>query len=872
MRFIPKNLEDKVMSQLSSLEAVTPMMRQYLEIKHKYPDTLVFYRLGDFYELFYEDAKKIAALLDLTLTRRGTNNGEPIPMAGVPFHAVDSYISRLIKLGESVVICEQSGDPNKKGPMTRQVSKIITPGTVTDEGIAPEHQDNLVAAIYKSRHHYGFAYLSLGSGLFKTGICASLKDLQIYLQKISPAELVYPEQFKELSAFSKIVSQKSLPNWNFDKESCYKLLCKQFGTDSLIGFDIENLDEGICASGALLSYVKSTQNVPLYHIRTIRRDDASLNVILDATAIRNLELLTNLSGNSHGSLLKALDHTITPMGERLLKATLVSPLRDNQKVNARLNLVEALVEYSCDLLDEKLASIGDIERITARIGLGSSRPKDLSNLRQSLEVIPEIKELLLKSANKYLISYANKLNPLTSIKELLTQAILEEPSTFLRDGNVIASQYNTHLDELRSLMQGSGNILENIEKREKATTGINTLKVGFNSVHGYFIEIPRSQEQKVPEGYIRRQTLKNNERYITTELKELEEKTLRAKDEALALEKEIFETILKTLQEQISSLSELSTNIAALDVLSGFAKCAILHDYVRPQISSENIIKIENGRHPVIETISNNPFIPNSTDLSSDKMLIITGPNMGGKSTFMRQSALICIMARCGCFVPAQNAIIGDIDRIFTRIGASDDLSSGRSTFMVEMEESASILNNATEKSLVIMDEVGRGTSTYEGAALAEAIASYLCKHCGCFALFSTHYPQIAKLADKLHKVRNICFKAQKSYGEIVFLYKADLGAQNYAYAVEVARLAGVPDEITNEASANIEKNLTADKNPNKISEDNLAVAEKKNEENYSKNYQCLKQIEERLQALDIDQVSPIQALNLLYQIKKDIS
>ena len=859
------------MSQLPSLETATPMMRQYLEIKHKYPDTLVFYRLGDFYELFYEDAKKIAALLDLTLTRRGTNNGAPIPMAGVPFHAVDSYISRLIKLGESVVICEQSGDINKKGPMTRQVSRIITPGTVTDEGIAPEHQDNLVAAIYKSKHYYGFAYLSLGSGLFKAGICASLKDLQLYIQKIYPAELIYPEQFKELSAFSKIISQKSLPNWNFDKESCYRLLCKQFATDSLIGFDIENLDEGICAAGALLSYVKSTQNVPLYHIRSIKRDDASHSVILDATAIRNLELLTNLSGNSQGSLLKALDHTITPMGERLLKATIVSPLRDNQKINARLNLVEALVDYNCELLDEKLAEIGDIERITARIGLGSSRPKDLSNLRASLEVVPEIKELLLRSNNKYLADYARRLNPLSSIKELLSKAILEEPSTFLRDGNVIAKGYNAHLDELRSLMQGSGNILESIEKREKAITGINTLKVGFNSVHGYFIEIPRSQERKIPEGYIRRQTLKNNERYITSELKELEEKTLRAKDESLALEKEIFESILKNLQEQISSLSELSANIASLDVLLGFAKCAILHDYTRPQISSENIIKIENGRHPVIETISDKPFIPNSIDLSSDKMLIITGPNMGGKSTFMRQCALICIMARCGSFVPAQSAVIGDVDRIFTRIGASDDLSSGRSTFMVEMEESASILNNATNKSLVIMDEVGRGTSTYEGAALAEAIANYLSKHCGCFALFSTHYPQIAKLAEKLPNVRNICFKAQKSYGEIVFLYKADPGAQNYAYAVEVACLAGVPDEITNEAAANIEKNLTADKELNKNLKDAKSSIDNQDKEPYIKDLQRLKLLQEKLQALNIDELTPIQALNLLYQVKKDI-
>ncbi len=852
------------MSSLPSIADATPMMRQYIEIKQKYPDTLVFYRLGDFYELFFDDAKKIASLLDLTLTRRGTNNGEPIPMAGVPFHAVDGYISRLIKLGESVVICEQSGDVNKKGPMTREISRIITPGTVTDEGIAPEHQDNLVAAVYKSRRYYGFAYLSLGSGLFKAGMCSTLKDLNIYLQKIAPSEIVYPEQFKELNEFSKIVSKKALPSWNFDKESSYRLLCKQFGTDSLIGFDIEDLDEGICAAGALLAYVKSTQNVPLQHIRNISRDDASQNVLLDAIAIRNLELLTNLSGNAQGSLLKALDHTTTPMGERLLKSILVAPLRDNNQIKARLDLVEALVDFNNEDVAENLALIGDIERITARIGLGSSRPKDLSTLRDALEVIPAIKTLLIQSHNDYLENYAHKINPLTEIKELLHKAIAKEPSTFLRDGNVIAAGFNAHLDELRALMQGSGTILEKIEEREKTITGIATLKVGFNSVHGYFIEVPRSQATKVPESYIRRQTLKNNERYITPELKELEGKTLHAQEEALALEKDLFEEILKALQAQIPLLSALSFNIALLDVLESFAKTALLHDYVRPTLSSESIIEIHEGRHPVIETLSDKPFIPNSTVLNQDKMLIITGPNMGGKSTFMRQTALICILARCGCFVPAQQALIGDIDRIFTRIGASDDLSSGRSTFMVEMEEAASILNNATRKSLVIMDEIGRGTSTYEGAALASAIASYLSSKIKCFALFSTHYPQIAKLADKLPHIRNICFKAQKNYGEIVFLYKADSGSQNYAYAVEVAKLAGIPDEVTNAAALDLAKNLNAERAKTSATETTkaqLIVSE-------PSDYQRLKTLEDKLNQLKIEELSPLQALIKLNELK----
>ncbi len=857
------------MPNLPSLAEATPMMRQYLEIKQNYPDTLVFYRLGDFYELFYDDAKKIVSLLDLTLTHRGTNNGEPIPMAGVPFHAVDGYIARLIKVGQSVVICEQIGDPSKKGPMTRKISRIITPGTVTDEGIAPEKQDNLVASVYKGHHYYGFSYLSLGSGRFKTGVCASEKELQIFLQKVSPAELIYPEKFKETDLFNNILSIKSLPAWNFDFESSYKALCKQFSTESLFGYDIENLEEAICASGALLTYVKSTQNVPLHHIRSISKDEASDNVILDGTAQRNLEILKNLSGGSNGCLLKAIDNTSTSMGERLLRSSLINPLRDNNKINKRLDIVESLIDIDIDEVSSMLSTIGDIERITARIGLGSARPKDLASLKNALETVPKLKNLLKNSNKEHLISFADFLDPLSDIYQLLKKAIKEDPSTFLRDGDVIAKGFNERLDELRSLMQGSGEILAKIEQREKEATGIATLKVGFNSVHGYFIEVPRSQDSKVPQNYIRRQTLKNNERYITSELKELEEKTLNAKDAALALEKELFEQVLKILQDNIPKLSKLSHALSLLDMLKSFAKASSEHDYVRPQLVSENIIDIENGRHPVIETLSDKPFIPNSINLNKTTMMIITGPNMGGKSTFMRQTALICILARCGSFVPASKAIIGDIDRIFTRIGASDDLSSGRSTFMVEMEEAASILNNATQKSLVLMDEVGRGTSTYEGQALANSIAKYLSDKIKCFALFSTHYPQIAKLEQCSKNIRNICFKAEKSYGKIVFLYKADEGSQNYAYAVEVAKLAGIPDAITHNAALEIEKA----KKGESIEEVNSASIQYpvQNSEN-DLEFQKLKRLKDELAALKIDELTPLMALNLLNRLKTEVN
>ena len=856
------------------MQNATPMMRQYLEIKAQYPNTLVLYRLGDFYELFYEDAKKVAKLLDLTLTRRGSNNGDPIPMAGVPFHAVDNYIARLIKMGESCVICEQQGTPGAQKTMIRKVSKIITPGTVTEEGIAPDRQDVFTACIYKGKHYYGLAYISLGSGLFKTTICPTKTELKLYIEKISPIEIVYEENFKEIDLFEEIHSRKALAPWNFKFETCYKLLCSQFGTNSLFGFDIENLEDGICAAGALLAYVKNTQNVPLEHIKSISRDDNSEFVLLDHCAQRNLEILSNLKGEKQGSLLSVLDNALTPMGQRLTRRMLVEPLRNNDLINQRLDIVEALCNSDNEILSQSLERIGDIERIVARIGLSSSKPKDLAVLRDSLKLVPDLKNFLLKSGQKALISLNEKVDPLFDVVALLTSAIKDFPSTFLRDGDVIAQGYNEELDSLRELMSGSQELLLKIEQEEREKTGITTLKVNFNSVHGFYIEVSKAQSEKVPDYYIRRQTLKNNERYITPELKELEQKAVSAKERSLELEDELFHAVEHELQQKLPELTRLSQVLSLIDVLNGFAVVSKSGNYVRPQLSNEHIIKIVDGRHPVIEKITDKPFVSNSIELKDKHMLVITGPNMGGKSTYMRQTALITIMARIGCFVPAKEAHIGNVDRIFTRIGASDDLSSGRSTFMVEMEEASSIINNATVNSLVLMDEIGRGTSTYEGSALALSIAQYLCSKVNCFTLFSTHYPEIASLADTYSNVKNICFKATEFDGSIVFLYKANEGSQNYSYAIEVGKLAGLPSEIISYAKKTIENKEQgkALKNQNsKINTDSASSSDSPCVTVKEKIVYKEPEVLEDLRKIDLNTLTPIAALNLLFELKNKI-
>lgn len=867
------------MTEIKS-EKLTPMMKQYFEVKQQYPDTLVFFRLGDFYELFYDDAKIVSNLLDLTLTRRGNQGGEPVPMAGIPFHAADSYIARLLKMGRSIVICEQMVDKQTAGRsmIPRKVSRIITPGTVTDEGMVPERQDNILAAVFADKTNFGFSTLDLSTGRFTTTEVDNLPDLLLYVNKVNPAELLYPERFAYFKEIEHLLCIKSLPAWDFDFETAQTLLCQQFKTKSLSGFDVQGMHAGICAAGALLHYLKSTQTVDIAHITGIVHDKSSNLVLLDKNAQRNLELLSNLNGNDQGSLLAILDETRTLMGSRLLRNMLVNPLRNNQELNYRLDVVEALMQWpQAEELSSILSNIGDLERIVARIGLSSAKPRDLSKLRDALAQIPSIKHLLNTAftagssdlpqgqntsaptataaaadaatatatdttdtaaaeatadaaaetataaeaataataettaatstnpdAERYrtlLALKADQIPDLSAVHDLLQRAIKEFPSLLIRDGDVIADGYNDELDELRDLQNGSEQTLKAIEEREKQRTGINTLKVSFNNIHGYYIEVSRGAADRVPMDYIRRQTLKNSERYITPELKELEEKTLSAQGRSLQIEKDLYAQILEQLIAELPDLSAFAHNIALLDVLLTLARVAHKRNYTRPTLTNDNVIKIVAGRHPVVEALNSTPFIANSIELTPERHLaVISGPNMGGKSTYMRQTALIAIMARIGSFVPAKEALIGDIDRIFTRIGASDDLASGRSTFMVEMEESATILNNATAKSLVIMDEVGRGTSGAEGAAIAEAIVQYLAKDLPAKTLFATHYTEVTTLIENYNTAFNLCFNAQESHGKIVFLYKAEPGRQSRSFGIEVAQLAGIPNKITKRA------------------------------------------------------------------------
>ena len=860
-----------------NLASLTPMMRQYFEIKQQYPDTLVFYRLGDFYELFFDDAKEAAALLDLTLTRRGSNQGKPIPMAGVPFHSIDSYLAKLIKMGRSAVICEQVGDPkNSRGMMERKISKVLTPGTVTDEGIAPEHQDNCIVSICKGHNYYGFACLSLSSGEFKAAVAASEDKLRLLIEKHNPAEIVCPENFKPQTLTQGCACTKELAPWYFDFQTCYRALCTQFATASLFGFDLEDLEEGICAAGALLAYVKDTQHTALNHIRRISREESRAYVILDQCAKRNLELLTNLRGERRGSLMAVLDKTRTPMGQRLLARCLTEPLRDNAVVNARLDMVEALSKFEkLSELSDLLSTCGDVERAVARIALRTARPKDLVMLRATLDAVPQFKELLTTDTSQVLSehplqNFAQSLNPHADLASLLHAAIAEIPASFLRDGGVIAAGFNAELDTLRDLMSGAEDTLTKIETREREATGISTLKVAFNQVHGYYIEVSKAQSMKVPLTYQRRQTLKNSERYITPELKELEEQTLTAKARALSLEKELFANILERLNADIEALTTLAAHLALLDMLHALALCALERHYVRPTLSDEADITIKAGRHPVIESLTTKPFIANDVSFGKQRLIIISGPNMGGKSTFMRQIALITIMARIGSFVPAQAATIGQIDRIFTRIGAADDLASGRSTFMVEMEETASILNNAGPQSLVLMDEVGRGTSTAEGAAIARAITQYLCTHINALTLFSTHYAEITHLEQDYPQICNLCFKAREAQGKVVFLYQAQKGAQSYSYGVEVGKLAGLPNEVIKSAKAALQRKLSAPLVDNSTP---TAQAPKAGDASSELKAQCAslsatlsawRPCIQALQALDINALTPLEALNHL--------
>ena len=853
----------------SNLSSFTPMMQQYLKIKAEHPDILLFYRMGDFYELFFDDAKRASQLLDISLTKRGKTDGDPIPMAGVPYHAVEGYLAKLVQLGESVAICEQIGDPaTSKGPVERQIVRIVTPGTISDEALLPERQDNLIACVYYEKKIFGLATLDMSSGRFQISELADEAALTTELQRIMPVEILYPEDFAYIRLLEPYKGLRRRPTWEFELVTAIKLLTKQFGTQDLKGFGVDKAIVALCAAGCLLQYAKETQRTALPHINAISLSQERDFIVIDVASRRNLELTQNLAGGTENTLASVLDYCSTPMGSRLLKRWIHQPLRHKQTLLNRQNAVKNLIQqerYS----DFKplLQQIGDMERILARIALRSARPRDLTRLRQALGQLPQIIQLLQQhNQHQQFDMLLSKLQDFSELFALLTRAIIETPPLLIRDGGVIAPGYHQELDEWRELATGATQYLENLEIRERQQTGIDTLKIGYNAVHGYYIQISRGQAERAPTHYIRRQTLKNAERFIIPELKDYEDKVLKAKGAALALEKQLYDELFDLLLPHLSALQTTSLTLAELDVLANLAERAETLNYVAPTFSEQTLISIEAGRHPVVETVLQDPFIANPLDLNQKRhLLIITGPNMGGKSTYMRQTALITLMAYIGSFVPAQQAVIGPIDRIFTRIGASDDLASGRSTFMVEMSEMANILHQATPQSLVLIDEIGRGTSTYDGLSLAWACAEWLATQLKSLTLFATHYFELTSLPQQLPGCINIHLDAKEHNDTIAFMHSVQEGAANKSYGIAVAQLAGVPRPVIQLAKQKL-KQLEKLSLQNSQINDYQTELDFNPEPEFDANSEAILQ---QLAQIDPDDLTPKQALAMLYQLKK---
>ncbi len=853
----------------SNLSSFTPMMQQYLKIKAEHPDILLFYRMGDFYELFFDDAKRASQLLDISLTKRGKTDGDPIPMAGVPYHAVEGYLAKLVQLGESVAICEQIGDPaTSKGPVERKIVRIVTPGTISDEALLPERQDNLIACVYYEKKIFGLATLDMSSGRFQISELADEAALTTELQRIMPVEILYPEDFAYIKLLEPYKGLRRRPTWEFELVTAIKLLTKQFGTQDLKGFGVETAIVALCAAGCLLQYAKETQRTALPHINAISLSQERDFIVIDVASRRNLELTQNLAGGTENTLASVLDYCSTPMGSRLLKRWIHQPLRHKKTLLNRQNAVKNLIQqerYS----DFKplLQQIGDMERILARIALRSARPRDLTRLRQALGQLPQIIQLLQQhNQHQQFDMLLSKLQDFSELFALLTRAIIETPPLLIRDGGVIAPGYHQELDEWRELATGATQYLENLEIRERQQTGIDTLKIGYNAVHGYYIQISRGQAERAPTHYIRRQTLKNAERFIIPELKDYEDKVLKAKGAALALEKQLYDELFDLLLPHLSALQTTSLALAELDVLANLAERAETLNYVAPTFSEQTLISIEAGRHPVVETVLQDPFIANPLDLNQKRhLLIITGPNMGGKSTYMRQTALITLMAYIGSFVPAQQAVIGPIDRIFTRIGASDDLASGRSTFMVEMSEMANILHQATPQSLVLIDEIGRGTSTYDGLSLAWACAEWLATQLKSLTLFATHYFELTSLPRQLPGCINIHLDAKEHNDTIAFMHSVQEGAANKSYGIAVAQLAGVPRPVIQLAKQKL-KQLEKLSLQNSQINDYQTELDFNPEPEFDANSEAILQ---QLAQIDPDDLTPKQALAMLYQLKK---
>jgi DNA mismatch repair protein MutS len=823
----------------SSLKAHTPMMQ--------------------FYELFYEDARKAARLLDITLTKRGQSGGEPIPMCGVPYHAVDNYLGKLVRKGESVAICEQIGDPaTSKGPVERKVVRVVTPGTLTDEALLQDRRENLLCCIYGQLSGWGLAALEISSGRFSLSELDNDELMRGEIARLNPAEIIYCEdQELPLDAHQ----AHAMSPWYFELDSATRLLCEQYRTRDLQGFGIAEAGLAISAAGCLLQYVKDTLKTEIRHLQPLRYEQVSDLLLIDANSRRNLELTRSINEQSpQNNLLGIIDFCNTAMGHRELTRWLQKPLRDQDRVRQRHHAVASLLDnHEFEAMAADLAETGDIERILARVALLSARPRDLSTLASTLQMLPSLQQQLARHDSPLLQELAQAISTHPEVVALLDAAIIEEPPLLIRDGGVIKTGFDPELDDLRGLSANADQFLVDLESQEQQKTGINSLKVAYNRVHGFYIEINKSQSDAVPTEYVRRQTLKAVERYITPELKAFEDKVLSARERALAREKYLYEALLKQLGEDLAGLQQCALALAQLDVLTCFAIGADRHDWSAPALTDARVLDIEAGKHPVVEQVLDQTFIANDLRLDDRaSMLLITGPNMGGKSTYMRQTALIVILAYMGSYVPARKALLGPVDQVFTRIGASDDLSSGRSTFMVEMTEAANILNNASANSLVLMDEIGRGTSTFDGLALAWACADHLAQKSNALTLFATHYFELTQLPEQYPNIENVHLDAVEHGDDIIFMHSVKPGPANQSYGLQVARLAGIPAQAIQLARQKLHLLEQQSTQPQGDLFHQPAPVE-----------ECsAKSLLAEVEAIDPDELSPRQALEWIYRLK----
>jgi DNA mismatch repair protein MutS len=855
-----------------SVEQHTPLMRQFFAAKAEHPDVLLFFRMGDFYELFYDDARKAARLLDITLTQRGASAGKPIPMAGVPVHAYEGYLARLVALGESVAICEQIGDPAlAKGLVERKVVRIVTPGTVTDEALLSERRDTLLLALSRGRQGYGLAWADLAGGRFLVNEVDSDDALEAELARLEPAEVLLPDEGGWPGAVTSRNGVRRRAPWLFDADSARRQLLQFFGLHDLSGFGLEDRPRAVAAAGALLGYVEETQKQRLPHLTAISVEASDGAIAMNAATRRHLELDTRVDGDTKTTLLGVLDSTVTPMGGRLLRRWLHRPLRDRRVIGERQHAVATLVEHRTETtLREAFRALGDLERILSRVALRSARPRDLSTLRDGLGLLPTVRALLQPLDSPRLQALGDELGQHDEHAALLRRAIVPQPPVLARDGGVIAEGFDAELDELRTLSTHADRFLVDLEARERAATGIPTLKVGYNRVHGYYIEISKGQADRAPMHYARRQTLTGAERYITEELKAFEDKVLSARERSLAREKLLYDGVLDALNARLEPLKRCAAALSELDVLACFGERAQALDWSRPELTDTPGVCVERGRHPVVEAVRDDPFEPNdlvlgdTAELGQRRMLVITGPNMGGKSTYMRQNALIVLLAHIGSFVPASRAVIGPIDRILTRIGAGDDLARGQSTFMVEMAETSYILHHATSESLVLMDEIGRGTSTYDGLALADACARHLAAVNRSYTLFATHYFELTALAEPGSSIANVHLDAVEHGDALVFMHAVKDGPADRSFGLQVAALAGLPKTVVRHARARLAELEQQGRDAPSTPMTAQALDAPQQIGLFAPSSAAL----DALAALEPDELTPKQALEALYRLK----